>query len=124
MEVTDFVPVLIQIALAGGLAGVIITASHLFGQRSAKSKIKDSAYECGIRTEGKTSARFSVKFYVTAMLFILFDIEVIFLIPWVIVYRDFVFNGLPILGPALCFLTVLVIGLAYEFKKGGLEWER
>lgn len=124
MTVADFVPVLIQIAFAAGLAGIILVASHFFGQRAPKNAIKNYAYECGIKSEGKTSTRFSVKFYVTAMLFILFDIEVLFLIPWVLVYRDFVANSLPILGPILFFLAVLVIGLAYELKKRALDWEK
>ena len=124
MSPSDYVPVLIQIALAFGLAGAILTASHLFGQRSPKNKIKDTAYECGVRSSGRSSTRFSVKFYVTAMLFILFDIEVLFLIPWVLVYRDFIAESLPIMGPILFFLAVLVIGLLYEIKKGALEWEK
>ncbi len=124
MEVSDFAPVLVQIAFAAGLAGVILIASHLIGQRGSKSSIKDSPYECGVKSEGKTSTRFSVKFYVTAMLFILFDIEVLFLIPGVLVYRDFLANSLPILGPILFFIGVLVMGLVYELKKGGLDWEK
>ena len=124
MEVSDFAPILVQIIFAAVLAVVIIVASHFLGQRSRKSSIKDSAYECGIKSEGKTSTRFSVKFYVTAMLFILFDIEVLFLIPWALIYRDFLAEGLPILGPIMFFLAVLVIGLVYEIKKGGLEWEK
>ena len=124
MEVFVFAPILVQIIFAAVLAGVIILASHFLGQRSRKSSIKDSAYECGIKSEGKTSTRFSVKFYVTAMLFILFDIEVLFLIPWALIYRDFLAEGLPILGPIMFFLAVLVIGLVYEIKKGGLEWEK
>ena len=124
MEVSDFAPILVQIIFASVLAGVIILASHFLGQRSRKSSIKDSAYECGIKSEGKTSTRFSVKFYVTAMLFILFDIEVLFLIPWALIYRDFLAEGLPILGPIMFFLVVLVIGLVYEIRKGGLEWEK
>ena len=124
MEVSDFAPILVQIIFAAVLAGVIIVASHFLGQRSRKSSIKDSAYECGIKSEGKTSTRFSVEFYVTAMLFILFDIEVLFLIPWALIYRDFLAEGLPILGPIMFFLAVLVIGLVYEIKKGGLEWEK
>lgn len=124
MTVSDFVPVLIQIAFVAGLAGAILTGSELFGQRGSKNPIKNYAYECGIKSDGKTSTRFSVKFYVTAMLFILFDIEVLFLIPWVLVYRDFIANGLPILGPILFFLGVLVVGLVYELKKGALEWEK
>jgi NADH-quinone oxidoreductase subunit A len=124
MTVTDFVPILIQIVLAVGLAAVVLLASHALGQRSAKNKIKDSAYECGIPSEGQSRTRFSVKFYVTAMLFILFDIEVIFLIPWAFVHRDFVVNGLPILGPALFFVGVLILGLFYEVRKGALDWEK
>ena len=124
MEVSDFAPILVQIIFASVLAGVIILASHFLGQRSRKNSIKDSAYECGIKSEGKTSTRFSVKFYVTAMLFILFDIEVLFLIPWALIYRDFLAEGLPILGPIMFFLVVLVIGLVYEIRKGGLEWEK
>ncbi len=124
MEVSDFAPILVQIIFASVLAGVIILASHFLGQRSRKSSIKDSAYECGIKSEGKTSTRFSVKFYVTAMLFILFDIEVLFLIPWALIYRDFIAEGLPILGPIMFFLVVLVVGLVYEIRKGGLEWEK
>ena len=64
-----------------------------------------------------------MKFYVTAMLFILFDIEVVFLIPWVFVYRDFLAAGIPILAPMLFFIGVLVLGLIFEMKKGALEWE-
>lgn len=124
MTVSDFVPILIQVAFAAGLAGVILTASSLFGQRGSRGSIKNSAYECGIQSDGKTSTRFSVKFYVTAMLFILFDIEVLFLIPWVIIYRDFIANSLPVMGPILFFLVVLVVGLFYELKKGALDWEK
>ena len=120
----EFLPVLVQAVLAASLAVVILVVSHLFGQRSARNKIKDSAYECGIPSEGLTHTRFSVKFYVTAMLFILFDIEVVFLIPWVFVYRDFLAAGIPILAPVLFFIGVLVLGLIYEMKKGALEWER
>jgi NADH-quinone oxidoreductase subunit A len=124
MNVVDFVPILIQIVLAVGLAAGVLLVSHALGQRSAKNKIRDTAYECGIPSEGQTKTRFSVKFYVTAMLFILFDIEVIFLIPWAFVHRDFVTHGLPILGPALFFLGVLILGLFYEVRKGALDWEK
>ena len=124
MSVTDFVPILIQGVLAVTLAVVIIVASHLLGQRSAKNRIKDSAYECGIPSAGRSRSRFSVKFYVTAMLFILFDIEVVFLVPWTFVYREFLAEGIPILLPGLFFLGVLILGLLYEVRKGALDWER
>ena len=120
-----YAPVLVQIALALGIAVGLITVSHLFGQRTRKkSKIKDTPYECGLEAQGSPHPRFSVKFYVTAMLFIIFDIEVVFLFPWVLVYRDFLMAGIPILLPVLFFLGVLVTGLVYELKKGALEWER
>ncbi len=124
MTVGDFAPILIQVVLAVGLAVAVLFVSWLLGQRSARNKIKDSAYECGIPSEGHSRTRFSVKFYVTAMLFILFDIEVIFLIPWAFVHRDFVSQHLPILGPVLFFIGVLILGLFYEVRKGALDWEK
>jgi NADH-quinone oxidoreductase subunit A len=124
MTLVDYLPVLVQLILAIVMAVGILGASHLFGQRARKNKIKDSAYECGLIAEGKPHTRFSVKFYVTAMLFIIFDVEIVFLIPWAIVYREFLAAGIPILTPVLFFLSVLVIGLIYEIRKGALQWER
>lgn len=119
-----YLPILIQICLAAIVAGVVIGVSHLVGQRSRKNSIKDSPYECGVKGEGIVHTRFSVKFYVTVMLFILFDIEVVFLIPWAFIYRDFLASHISILGPILFFIGVLVLGLFYEVKKGALEWEK
>lgn len=120
-----YLPLLIQILLATGLAGSVVGVSHLMGERRKKTTaITDTPYECGVKGEGLTHTRFSVKFYVTAMLFILFDIEVVFLIPWAFIYRDFLANNLSILCPVLFFLGVLVLGLFYEVKKGALEWEK
>ena len=121
----DFAPVLIQLILAAGLAVMIVGVSHLLGQRARKkTAITDTAYECGVKAEGIVHTRFSVKFYVTAMLFILFDIEVVFLIPWAFIYRDFLANHISILAPIGFFFGVLVLGLFYEIKKGALEWEK
>jgi NADH-quinone oxidoreductase subunit A len=124
MTFADYLPILIQALLAAGLAGLIVGVSHLLGQRAEKNKIKDTAYECGIKADGLVHTRFSVKFYVTVMLFILFDIEVVFLIPWCFVYRDFLANHIAILGPIMFFLFVLMLGLLYEVRKGALEWEK
>lgn len=124
MSSAAYLPILMQIVLAAAITGGVIGASHLFGQRFKRNRIKDTAYECGVPSEGSTHTRFSVKFYVTAMLFILFDIEVVFLIPWAFVYRDFLANHISILAPVLFFLGVLVLGLFYEVKKGALEWEK
>lgn len=124
MEIADYQPILIQILLASGIGIAVIVASHLAGQKGRGTPIKDSPYECGMVAEGSGHARFAVKFYVTAMLFIVFDIELVFLIPWVLVFREFLAASVPILGPILFFLLVLVLGLVYELKKGAIEWER
>lgn len=120
-----YLPILIQVVLAFGVGLTIFAVNHLFGQRvRIKNAIKDTAYECGVKPDGVVHTRFSVKFYVTAMLFILFDIEVVFLIPWTFIYRDFLANNIAILGPMMFFLFVLVLGLFYEVKKGALQWEK
>ena len=124
MSSSAYLPFLIQAVLAAGITGVVILSSHLLGQKGKHTKIKDSAYECGIPGEGVVHTRFSVKFYVTALLFMLFDLEIVFLVPWVVIYREFLHEHISILGPILFFIFVLVLGLVYEVKKGALEWER
>jgi NADH-quinone oxidoreductase subunit A len=124
MTASAYLPFLIQALLAAAITGGIIAASHLFGQRSKTSKIKDSAYECGIAGEGLVHTRFSVKFYLTALLFMLFDLEVVILVPWTFIYREFLHHQIAILGPIMFFIGVLVLGLVYEIKKGALEWEK
>lgn len=124
MSLGEYYPIIVQIALALGIGVIILVASHIFGQRSKSTDIKDSAYECGMLAEGSGHARFAVKFYVTAMLFILFDLEVVFLIPWILIFRDFMVANISILVPMLFFLFVLIFGLVYELKKGALEWEK
>ena len=124
MQIADYYPVLIQFSIAAFTGVVVLIASHIFGQRGTHSAIKDSPYECGMLADGSGHARFAVKFYVTAMLFILFDIEVVFLIPWVLVFREFLAANLPILLPIFFFLFVLILGLFYELKKGAIEWEQ
>jgi NADH-quinone oxidoreductase subunit A len=124
MGSADYFPFLIQVLLAAGITGAVVGASQFFGQRAKHTKIKDSAYECGIPSEGTIHTRFSVKFYVTALLFMLFDLEIVILVPWTFIYREFLANHIAILGPILFFLGVLVLGLFYEIKKGALEWER
>ncbi|MDB6169500.1 MAG: NADH-ubiquinone/plastoquinone oxidoreductase chain 3 [Verrucomicrobia bacterium] len=124
MTSAAYLPFLIQAALAAGITAGIILASHLLGQRSRHSKIKDSAYECGVPGEGIVHTRFSVKFFLTALLFMLFDLEIVILVPWTFIYREFLAYNISILGPILFFIGVLVLGLVYEIKKGALEWEK
>jgi NADH-quinone oxidoreductase subunit A len=119
-----YLPFLIQAVLAAGITALVIGASHFFGQRAKGGKIKDSAYECGIPAAGIIHARFSVKFFLTALLFMLFDLEIVILVPWMFIYREFLANHIAILGPIMFFIGVLVLGLIYEIRKGALEWEK
>lgn len=124
MTADAYLPFLVQALLAAGITITIIVLSTVVGQRARQNAIKDSAYECGVPAEGVIHTRFSVKFYVTALLFMLFDLEVVILLPWTFIYREFLANHIAILGPIFFFLGVLILGLFYEVKKGALEWEK
>jgi len=124
MSSTAYLPVLIQILLAAGVAATVVFASQLLGQRARKNAIKDTPYECGVKPSGPARTRFPVKFYVTVMLFILFDIEIVFLVPWAFVHREFLASHTEIVAPILAFIGLIVLGLCYELKKGALEWEK
>ena len=120
----QYLPFVIQALLAVLIVGGVVVASQLLGQRARKNAIKDTPYECGVPGGGIVHSRFSVKFFVTALLFMLFDLEVVILLPWAFAYRDFLAHHVAILMPVLFFLAVLVLGLFYEVRKGALEWER
>ena len=113
MELMDYIPVLIQVGLALAIGAAVLIVSQIMGQRSPRNRFKDSAYECGLPPEGERAARFSVKFYLTAMLFILFDIEVIFLLPWAVTLRELGFFGLV---EVLIFVAILVVGYIWIWK--------
>ena len=119
-----YLPVLLQIVLAAALGVVILVASHLFGHRMRRNPIKDSAYECGVPPIGEAQPRFSVKFYIVAMLFVLFDIEVVFLYPWAVIYKDYlVAHGAAIFGTMLGFVSILGVAFLYAWRKGALSWK-
>ncbi len=122
MELSSYISILIQIVLGLGVGIAIIVASHIFGQRAKTNAAKDSPYECGIAPISKQHPRFGAKFYVVAMLFVVFDIEAVFTIPLAAIYRNFIANNLPIVLPALFFVALLIVGLIYEIKKGALDW--
>jgi len=125
MTSAAYLPVLIQIILAAGIAAFVVALSTFLGQRARKNAIKDTPYECGVKPATATvHTRFSVKFYITVMLFILFDIEVVFLVPWAFIYREFLASNIEIVAPILVFIGVIVVGFLYEWKKGALEWEK
>jgi NADH-quinone oxidoreductase subunit A len=115
----DYLPLLILILVAVGFAGIAIAVPILFGPHK-KNKQKLEPYESGIIPFSDARRRFPIKYYLVAMLFLLFDIEVIFLYPWAVVLRDL---RVLALIPMSFFLLMLIIGLVYEWKKGALDWE-
>jgi NADH-quinone oxidoreductase subunit A len=120
----NYIPVLLQIVIAGGFAVVTLIASALLGKSAKRNAIKDSAYECGMLPIGESQPRFSVKFYIVAMLFVLFDIEVVFLYPWAIIYKDYLAAfGPSILAVATGFVSILLVAFVYAWKKGVLDWK-
>jgi NADH-quinone oxidoreductase subunit A len=122
-QLQQYLPVLMLAGLAVLFTGGMLVGSVLLGRSARTNKTKDTAYECGMIPIGEGSTRLSVKFYLVAMLFILFDIEVVFLYPWAVVYKDMlVTNASLILGAMLSFLGILFIGYIYALKKGALNW--
>jgi NADH-quinone oxidoreductase subunit A len=111
-------PVLVQVLVAIAVAAGLVGAGILIGKR-VKNKVKDTPYECGFTPVGSARGRFSVKYYLVAMLFILFDVEAVFLYPWAIVYRElklFAFFEM------LVFIALVMAGFFYIWKKGVLDW--
>jgi NADH-quinone oxidoreductase subunit A len=113
-------PVLLQIALAIVIAAALVALSYLFGKR-VKDKVKDQPYECGITPVGDARERFSVKFYLVAMVFILFDIEAIFLYPWAVIYKTFE-SKLFAFSEMFVFIVLILAGFFFIWKKGVLDW--
>lgn len=118
----DYLPIAILMAVAGGFALVSLVATHGFGPRRP-NPVKLSPYESGVPPVGDARLRFSVKFYLVAMDFIIFDIEVVFLYPWAVVFKDLLVQGIFIFVGMAVFLGVLGLGLAYSWRKGGLDWD-
>jgi NADH-quinone oxidoreductase subunit A len=124
-QLAQYIPVLFLLAAAVGFAVATLAASILFGKYAKTSKAKDAAYECGKDPIGEGSSRFSVKFYLVAMLFILFDIEVVFMYPWAVVYRDMLAEHATrnlVLASMISFLGILFAGYIYALKKKAFDW--
>jgi len=121
---TDFVPLLLMLGMATGLGLSLLGGQYLLGPRRP-NRIKISAYESGMDPMGTARQRFSIKFYLVAMIFIVFDVEVVFLYPWAVSFKDFIRAGIgpEVLGVVTIFILVLAVGLLYDIKKGGLEFE-
>jgi NADH-quinone oxidoreductase subunit A len=120
----DYLPVLIQVLVAIGFACGALIFSVVVGRSARRNTTKDTAYECGMVAQGGAQPRFSVKFYLIAMLFILFDVEVVFMYPWAVVYRNFLReNGAMIFWSMLSFIGIVTVGYVYALKKGVLDWK-
>jgi NADH-quinone oxidoreductase subunit A len=114
---------LIHIVVCVALALTTWIASLVLGRVGTRTGVKDVAYECGMLPEKGPQPRFSVKFYLVAMLFILFDIEIVFLYPWSVVYREYLMQyGAGILWTLVTFSVILFVGYIYAIKKGALNW--
>jgi len=120
----QYLPLVLQILVALGLAGFMVCASFLLGKHK-RSRTKLGAYECGMDPVGDARGRFSVKFYMVAMLFILFDVEAVFMLPWAVIYRRLpAITGSRLFGfwEMLLYIGFVAVGLFYVWKKGILNW--
>lgn len=115
----NYVPVIMQSAFAAGFVAFILLLSHYIGPRR-RSKVKNESFECGIKSYGNARIPFSVKYFIVAILFVLFDIEVIFLYPWAVNFRALGFVGL---YKMFLLMATLLVGFFYIIKKGALDWE-
>jgi len=116
---SDFFPIVLQFIVAAGFVVTTMAATHLLGPKR-KSKIKLETFECGIESQGNARVPFSIKYFLVAILFVLFDVEVIFMYPWAVNFKSLGINGII---EMLIFMVLLLTGFFYIIKKGALKWE-
>ncbi|MBA3543004.1 MAG: NADH-quinone oxidoreductase subunit A [Chthoniobacterales bacterium] len=121
--IREYIPILLQALVAVGFAVGALVVSVLLGKSGFRTRTKDTAYECGMVAQGEPQPRFSVKFYLVAMLFILFDLEIVFMYPWAVVYREAIGHSQVIFWSMLSFVSILMVGYVYALKKGALDWK-
>lgn len=120
METQDYLPIVLQSMVAVGFVGLVLVVTHFLGPRR-KGAVKDENFECGIEIQGNARVQFSVKYFLTAILFVLFDVEVIFFYPYAVNFKELGSEGFI---AVVMFVTFFLIGFFYVLKKGALEWER
>ena len=121
--IEQYIPVFIVLLIAAGFAGAVVFSSKLFGPQRPNSE-KTSTYESGMKPVGTVRERISIKYYLVAMFFIIFDLEVIFVYPWAVEFkRLFGELGISVFISMFIFLVVLELGYLYAFKKGGFKWD-
>jgi NADH-quinone oxidoreductase subunit A len=120
----NYVPLLLVLTVATATGGLFLGISFWLAPRRPDAA-QQTSYECGIPPRGSVHVRFFVRFFLVALFFLLFDLEAVFLYPWVLLYREFLAQGRAVfaLGEMGVFLAVLVVGLLYVWRKGGLEWQ-
>lgn len=118
----EYLPIAFHILVALALTAGLLIVPPIIGKKGRPNPAKDSAYECGLPALSGGRLRFPVKFYLVAILFILFDIEVVFLYPWAVVYREMIRESLTIFWSMLSFLGILFVGFLYAVRKGALDW--
>jgi NADH-quinone oxidoreductase subunit A len=119
----DYLPVLFQVLIVIGFAAMVLVLSVVFGRSAKRNVTKDTAYECGMLPVGEGAPRFAVKFYLVAMLFVIFDIEVVFMYPWAVQFRDLVRESPVALVSMAGFAGTLAFAYVYALKKGALSWK-
>ena len=122
--IQEYLPVLLQIIVAILFAVSALLVSALLGKTGRRTPAKDLPYECGMIPQGEGAPRFSVKFYLVAMLFILFDLEIVFMYPWAVVYKEAITHGMGIFWSMLTFIAILMVGYVYALKKGALDFKK
>ena len=121
---SDYFPVIMQALVAIGFAASMLIMSVVFGKRGSKGGIKDTPYECGMLPQGDGAPRFSVKFYLVAMLFVLFDIEVVFMYPWAVQFKELIAHSPNAFYSVSSFAGILAVAYIYAIKKGALSWNK
>ncbi|HZR77974.1 MAG TPA: NADH-quinone oxidoreductase subunit A [Chthoniobacterales bacterium] len=122
--IREYLPILLQIIVAIVFAASALLISVLLGKSGRRTLAKDTPYECGMIPQGEVQPRFSVKFYLVAMLFILFDLEIVFMYPWAVVYKEAIQHGSTIFWSMLGFISILMVGYVYALKKGALDFKK
>ncbi|MGH7197830.1 MAG: NADH-quinone oxidoreductase subunit A [Candidatus Omnitrophota bacterium] len=117
----EYIGLLVTFIISLGIAGAMIVLNAVLGPKNKASAVKSEPFECGFSPLRLPSGRFSIKFYLIAMLFILFDVEIVWLFPWAVILRELKWVGI---ASMFSFLFVLVLGFVYAWQKGALEWEK
>ena len=120
-KTSEYIGLLVTFLLAAGIAGLMLFLNAILGPKNKMTAVKAEPFECGVDPQSIPTGHFSIKFYLIAMFFILFDVEVVWFFPWAVILRELRWTGI---FEMFAFVFILVLGFVYAWKKGALEWER